>query len=272
VSEVLGRRIHEDARSRARLVKGSHIVVEALWEGDHAYILQQPDGRVVFALPFEGRTLIGTTDTPAAGPDDREASAEEIDYLCAAANRDLVRQIGPADVVWSYAGVRALYDDGAADAQAVTRDYHLELDDTPGPKLLSVFGGKLTTARALAAEALDRLGAHGIKFTRTTPLPGGDIFPPFLAWLDEIAAWMPADLLARLSAAYGTRLRTLIGDATTIEGLGRHFGAGLYEAEVRYLREREFARTADDILWRRTKLGLRFTAAEREALEAYVSS
>jgi glycerol-3-phosphate dehydrogenase len=271
VGEVLGGRIHEDAASRARLVKGSHIVVPALWEGDHAYILQQPDGRVVFALPFEDRTLIGTTDVPAAGPDDTAASPEEIAYLCTAANLYFATQVAPADVVWSYAGVRALYDDGAADPQAVTRDYRLELDDTPGPKLLSVFGGKLTTARALAAEALDRIGAHGIKFTRTTPLPGGDLFAAFLAWLDEVGKWMPPHLLGRLSRAYGTQMRDLIGDATSVAALGRHFGAGLYEAEVRYLREREFARTAEDILWRRTKLGLRVTEAERQALIAYLS-
>jgi glycerol-3-phosphate dehydrogenase len=269
VGEVLGRRIGEDSESRARLVKGSHIVVGALWAGEQAYILQQPDGRVVFALPFEGRTLIGTTDVAAAAPDDRSVSDDEAAYLCAAANRYFVPQIAPSDVVWSYAGVRALYDDGAAEAQAVTRDYHLELDDTPGPKLLSVFGGKLTTARALAAEALDRVGAHGIKFTRTTPLPGGDVSAPFLAWLDEVAKWMSSDLLLRLSRAYGTRLRELIGDAASMEALGRHFGGGLYEAEVRYLRDRELARTAEDILWRRTKLGLRVTREEVAALERF---
>ena len=270
VGEVLGQRIREDASNRARLVKGSHIVVPALWEGDHAYILQQPDGRVVFALPFEGLTLIGTTDVPAGAPEDDEVTAGEIAYLCAAANLYFVPQIAPADMVWSYAGVRALYDDGARDPKAVTRDYRLELDDDPGAKLLSVFGGKLTTARALAAEALDRIGAHGIKFTRTTPLPGGDLFGPFLAWLDEVGTWMPPDLLARLSRAYGTRLRAVVGDATSVARLGRHFGAGLYEAEVRYLREREFARTAEDILWRRTKLGLRLTASERAALERFL--
>lgn len=272
VAEVLGARLGETSRVRARLVKGSHILVPALYEAEHAYVLQQPDGRIVFALPFEGATLIGTTDVAACGPDDERPSSDETRYLREAANRYFVRQVTPADVIWSFAGVRALTDDGAADPHRVTRDYRLELDDAPGPKLLSVFGGKLTTARALASEALDRLGAEGLKFTRTTALPGGDLFPPFLAWLDELGTWMPADLLARLSRAYGTRLRDLLGEAGSERDLGRHFGAGLYEAEVTYLREKEFARTAEDILWRRTKLGLRLGEAEREALERYLAS
>ena len=271
VGEVLGTRLSEDSRSRVRLVRGSHIVVPRLHDGDQAYILQQPDGRIVFALPFEAATLIGTTDVPAASPDDSAATRDEIAYLCAAANRYFVRQTAPADIVWHYAGVRALYDDGAADAQAVTRDYRLELDDSPGPKLLSVFGGKITTARALASEALDLLAVPGLKFTRTTPLPGGNLLPPFIAWLEEVSAWLPQPLLGRLSRTYGTRLRDLIGDATRLDQLGRHFGAGLHEAEVRYLREREFARTADDILWRRTKLGLTMTAAEKRALQRHLA-
>ena len=269
VAEVLGTRLAGESSARARLVKGSHIVVPTLFEGDHAYILQQPDGRIVFALPFEGATMIGTTDVPAAGPGDDRPSAAEIDYLCAAANRYFLAETKPADVIWSFAGIRALYDDGAADPQAVTRDYRLELDDAPGAKLLSVFGGKVTTARALASEALDRLGATGLKFTRTSALPGGDLLPPFLGWIETLG-WMAPELLARLARAYGTRLRDLIGDAGSMADLGRHFGAGLYEREVRYLRDKEFARTADDILWRRTKLGLRLTGAEAKALDRYL--
>ncbi|HEY0012689.1 MAG TPA: glycerol-3-phosphate dehydrogenase [Allosphingosinicella sp.] len=265
VAEVLGRRIGEESEARARLVRGSHIVVPALWEGDHAYLLQQPDGRVVFALPFEGATMIGTTDVPASGPGDAEASAEEVGYLCAAANLYFERRTSPGDIVWSFAGVRALWDDGAADPEDVTRDYRLELEDG----LLSVFGGKLTTARALASEALDRLGISGLKFTRTSPLPGGDVMPPFLAWLDEVAAWMEPALLARLSRAYGTRMRDIVGGAARMQDLGRHLGAGLHEAELRYLRDTEFARTAGDVLWRRTKLGLQFTDAEQRELERW---
>jgi glycerol-3-phosphate dehydrogenase len=144
-----------------RLIKGSHIVVPRVYDGDHAYILQQPDGRVVFAFPYGQHNMIGTTDTPVERPDQAEINADEIDYLCAAANRAFVRQTAPTDVIWSFSGIRALFDDGAADAKDITRDYRLELDEAPGPKLLSVFGGKITTARALASEALDKLGVEG---------------------------------------------------------------------------------------------------------------
>jgi glycerol-3-phosphate dehydrogenase len=268
VGELLGNRIGEPSDPWARLVRGSHIVVPALWDGDHAYILQQRDGRIVFAIPFEGATMIGTTDIPVSAPGDAEASAEEIAYLCAAANLYFQRQLSPADVTWSFAGVRALWEDITPDAQNVSRDYRFEIGDG----ILSVFGGKLTNARALASDALDRLKVPGLKFTRTAPLPGGDVFPPFLAWLDEIESWMETALLSRLSRSYGTRLREIVGEAKSLADLGRHFGAGLYEAEVRYLRDREFARTADDILWRRSKLGLRFTTSQKNALERYMSA
>jgi glycerol-3-phosphate dehydrogenase len=270
VAEVL-QRLSESSRSAARLVKGSHIVVPRLSDADHAYILQQPDGRVVFALPYEGLTLVGTTDVPVAAPEDAVISADEIDYLCAAVNRYFERQTAPAQVVWSYSGVRALYDDGAPSAQAVTRDYRLELDDDPGAGLLSVFGGKITTARALAAEALDLLGIEGRKSTGTNALPGGDLTPAFNEWLIGLGAWMPQPLLRRLAEAYGTRLRDLLGGAVKLDDLGRNFGAGLYEAEIRYLRECEFARTAEDVLWRRTKLGLRLSPEQRDAVAAFLA-
>jgi glycerol-3-phosphate dehydrogenase len=271
VAEVLNARLAETSASRVRLVKGSHIVVPALWEGDQAYILQQADGRVVFALPFQGGfTLIGTTDIPVGRPDEATITADEIRYLCEAADRYFVRQVTPADVVWSYSGVRALHDDGRADAKAVTRDYHLEIDSDPGPKLLSVFGGKITTARALAQEALDRLGVEGRRSTSHSFLPGGDLYPDFLLWLETVGGWMPEPLLARLSRAYGTRLRDMLGEAQKLADLGRDFGAGLYEVELRWLRDREFARTAEDVLWRRTKLGLAISAAGREAVEAWM--
>ncbi|HEX8263146.1 MAG TPA: glycerol-3-phosphate dehydrogenase [Allosphingosinicella sp.] len=271
VDEVLSGRLAETSASRVRLVKGSHILGPALWQGDHGYILQQADGRVVFALPFKGDfTLIGTTDVPVGRPEDAAAGPDEIRYLCEAADRYFTRQIVPADVVWSYSGIRALYDDGAADAKSVTRDYHLELDPDPGPKLLSVFGGKLTTARALAEEALDRLGIEGRRSTSHSFLPGGDLSPGFLEWLDGLAKWMPQPLLARLSGAYGTRLREMIGGARSLADLGRPFGAGLHEVELRWLRDREFARTADDVLWRRTKLGLAMSQEEARAVEAWM--
>jgi glycerol-3-phosphate dehydrogenase len=272
VAEVLGQRLGGDGSAGVRLVKGSHIVVPRLYEGDHAYLLQQADGRVVFALPYGSHNLIGTTDAPVAAPEEAEVTAEEVDYLCAAANAYFVRQVTPADVIWSFAGIRALFDDGAAAAQDVTRDYRLELDPAPGGKLLSVFGGKITTARALAAEALDRLGVDGLKFTATTHLPGGDIDLAFNRWLATLAAWMPEAMLRRLSRAYGTQLRRVIEDAGALADLGRHFGADLYEAEVRHLVEREFAQTAEDILWRRTKLGLALTQEEQAALAAWLAA
>ncbi len=265
VAELLHDRLGIASRTAARLIKGSHIVVPRLWEGDHAYILQQPDGRFVFALPYGESSLIGTTDVPVARPEDAAISAEEIGYLCTAANAYFARPIAPGDVTWSYAGIRSLYDDGAASAKDVTRDYKLELDGTPGPKLLSVFGGKVTTARALATEALDTLGVGGLKFTATSPLPGGQITSGFNAWLEELAGWMPGPLLQRLACAYGTRLDRLLDGVETMAQLGRDFGAGLHEAEVRYLIAHEYARTAEDVLWRRTKLGLRMTEKERKA-------
>lgn len=207
---------------------------------------------------------------PVQQPDDAAVSGEEIAYLCEAVNRYFERQVTPSDLVWSYSGIRALHDDGAASAQAVTRDYHLELDEGGGAKLLSVFGGKITTARALAEEAIDRLGVKGRKSTFWSPLPGGDIGVGFNLWLDGLARWMEPALLTRLSRAYGTRLQNVLGDAGSEADLGRHFGAGLYEAEVRYLIAREFARTADDILWRRTKRGLHMSEAEKSALARWL--
>jgi glycerol-3-phosphate dehydrogenase len=266
VADVLAR-LGQTSHDRARLVKGSHIVVPKLWEGDHAYILQQPDGRIVFALPFEaGFTLIGTTDIPVRRPEDAIISDDEIRYLCEAADRYFLKQIQPADVVWSYSGIRALHDDGHADAKSVTRDYHLELEPHPGPKLLSVFGGKITTARALARKAVDMLGIEGRRSTGWRMLPGGDIYPAFLEWLGRLSEWMPAPTVLRMSRAYGTRLKELIGDAGCMEDLGRYYGAGLTEREVQWLVEREYARTAEDVLWRRTKLGLHMTEAEKVAL------
>ena len=271
VAEVLNTRLAETSESRVRLVKGSHIIVPALWQGDQAYVLQQADGRIVFALPFQGAfTLVGTTDIPVERPEDAAITADEIRYLCEAADRYFTRQVVPADLVWSYSGVRALYDDGRADAKAITRDYRLELDPDPGPRLLSVFGGKITTARALAQEALDRLGVEGRRSTSHTFLPGGDLYPDFLAWLETLAGWMPEPLLARLSRAYGTRLRDMIGEARRLADLGRDFGAGLYEAELRWLRDREFARTAEDVLWRRTKLGLVMSPEEARGVEQWL--
>lgn len=266
VKEVLDARLRSGSKAGLRLIRGSHIVVPALHGGDHAYILMQPDGRVVFALPYQGRyTLIGTTDAPVGDPEEARISDAEIRYLCDAANRYFERLIGPEDVVWRYAGIRSLYDDGTANAQAVTRDYHLELDENGAP-LLSLFGGKITTARALAEDALKKLG-HGGAWTKHSPLPGGDF-----AQLEDVASrwpWLPAELGMRLAHAYGTRMAAIVGGAKSVEELGRDFGAGLYEAEVGYLIRAEFARTAEDILWRRTKLGLFMSDEEQAELSAF---
>jgi len=272
VTDVLAR-LGEPTRSGVRLVKGSHIVVPRLWEGDQAYILQQADRRVVFALPFqEDLTLIGTTDIEVARPEDAAIAGDEVRYLCEAADRYFTRQVVPADVLWSYSGVRALHDDGHRSARTVTRDYALELSDSPGAKLLSVFGGKITTARALAQHALDRLGVDGRRSTGWMMLPGGDLYPAFVDWLRGLTAWMPLLMVERMSKAYGTRLKELLGEASGLDALGRHFGGGLYEAEVRWLVDREFAQTAEDVLWRRTKLGLRFTPPQVAALERFLAS
>ena len=270
VADLLGR-LGERNESKVRLVRGSHIAVPRLWDGHQAYILQQADRRVVFALPFDDDlTLIGTTDVDVDTPGSATVSTEEVRYLCEAADRYFARQVTPADVVWSYAGVRALHRDRHDSARTVSRDYHLKRSAAGGPPLLSVFGGKLTTARALAQQAVDMLGIEGRRSTSWLHLPGGDLYPAYLDWLRGLTAWMPLPIVERMSKAYGTRLKELLGDADDLAGLGRHFGAGLYEKEVRWLVEREFARTAEDILWRRTKLGLRFSPAQVDALQTWL--
>jgi glycerol-3-phosphate dehydrogenase len=269
VADVLNGRLGGGSRSTVRLVRGSHILVPRLWDGGHAFILQQRDGRIVFALPYEGSTLIGTTDVPVAGPGEAEVSADEADYLSAAANLYFTRRTGPADIIWSYAGVRALHDDGSTAPKDVTREHHLELAAGGGGRLLSVFGGKITTARALAEQALAKLGVSGPSGTDIRPLPGGEPDPELPRRLADLG-WLPPAVLARMVAAYGSRVGAVIGGAASLDGLGRHFGQGLYEAEVRYLVETEFARGADDILWRRTKLGLAMTAGEQAALGEFL--
>ncbi len=272
VAEVLGERLGGPGEVGVRLVKGSHIAVPRLYDGDHAYILQAQDGRVVFALPYGELNIVGTTDTPVSRPDAAKVDPAEIDYLCAAANTYFHRQTSAADVRWSYSGIRALYDDGSASAQDVTRDYRLELEEEGGAKLLSVFGGKITTARALANEALDRLGVAGSDWTRTEHFPGGQWNAVFEQWRADAAAWMPPAMLSRLVSAYGSRAPEATGEARSVGELGRHFGADLYEVEVGYLQAREYARTADDILWRRTKLGLRLSRAEQDRLAEFLAA
>lgn len=270
------------AAAHMRLVRGSHIVVPALFDHGLAYFFQLPDGRIFFAIPYEHDfTLIGTTDVDHAGPlRDVQPDPAEIAYLCKGANGYFRRQIGPRDVVWRFAGVRPLIDDGSGRPEAATRGYRLDLsDEAEGAPLLSIFGGKLTTYRHLAASAMERLAERfpllaGPEWTATAPLPGGD-FP--IDGAADLTARLQADypFLApreakRMIAAYGTTAWTILADARTLEDCGRHFGHGLTEREVAHLVTREWARTADDILWRRTKLGLYFSEAECATLEDYL--
>lgn len=257
------------------LVKGSHIVVRKLYDGAQAYTLQGSDGRIVFMIPYEhDYTLIGTTDVPFADdPADVSISADETRYLCRTVSDYLRREVQPSDVVWSYAGIRPLYDDGASDPSAITRDYTLVLsgDGTDAP-LLTVYGGKITTSRHLAEEALDKLGRalgqHGPAWTRDAPLPGGDMpAADFETWLRGLQArwpFMPPALLRRLGRAYGTRVDRVLGDAQCYEDLGRDFGMGLTETELDYLINTEWAFDASDVLFRRSKLGLHLTAEAQQ--------
>jgi glycerol-3-phosphate dehydrogenase len=267
--------------SQVRLVKGSHIVVPRMYPGEHAFLLQNPDGRVVFTIPYETQyTLIGTTDLPFDGdPATVSISPEEVTYLCDAVNDYFVRPIGAADVKWSYAGVRPLSDDDSANVSKVTRDYKLEVSSgSAAPVLLSVFGGKLTTYRKLAEMALQKLRPHiggsSQSWTDQAPLPGGDLprgeFGKFLEGVRKRWPFLPEPLSLRLTHAYGTRISDIIGAARGLEDLGEQFGAGLTAAEVQYLQTHEWARQAEDVLWRRTKLGLHLTAHERERLVRYL--
>jgi len=282
VGEVLNGVVHTNAKAAVRMVQGSHIVVPKLYEHDRCYIFQNADGRIIFAIPYEQDfTLIGTTDRDYHGdPADVAATPEEIAYLCAAASEYFRRPVEADSVVWTYSGVRPLYDDGASKAQAATRDYVLTLDaPEEAAPLLSVFGGKITTYRRLAEAAIEKLSPHApwaarAQWTVAGALPGGD-FPigGFETLVGEIATahpWLERKTATRLARAYGTRAREILGDAKGQADLGRHFGAGLYEAEVRYLMRAEWARIAQDVLWRRGKLGLRFSQQERDALEAFM--
>ena len=266
------------ARERPpRLVKGSHIIVPRLFDGEHAYILQNDDRRIIFAIPYEEDfTLVGTTDKPFAGdPATARIDPDEVDYLCAAINRYFEQQIGPADVVSSYSGVRPLYDDGSANASEVTRDYVLRLGFAEGPQLLSVFGGKITTYRRLAEQALDLLAPFlppaGAPWTATAPLPGGDLPGSIDDFIAEVGRRHPAIDAAtadRLARAYGTRIDRVFGATADRESLG----SGLTSDEVDYLVAEEWARTSEDILCRRTKLGLHGAPALAPRVEAYLAS
>lgn len=283
VKEVLNERLHQPSRDNVKLVKGSHIVVPRLYAGEHAFILQNDDRRVVFMIPYEERfTLIGTTDVAVSATQTAALpSDEEVAYLCRAVNRYLEKPVAPQDVVWCYAGVRPLYDDGTANPSAITRDYTLRLDaDHGSAPVLSVFGGKITTYRKLAEHALDKLAPWfpGMRAASTarTKLPGGDLPAPLEKFtggeLAQHFPWLPASARRALAHRHGMRVYTIISDAQTLDDLGTDFGADLFAREVDYFIGEEWARTADDILYRRTKTGLHMSAQQREAVTRYVAS
>jgi glycerol-3-phosphate dehydrogenase len=269
---------------RVRLVKGTHIVVSRLFDSDDAYMLQNRDGRIVFALPYEGAyTLIGTTERDFVGdPAEVVPTTEEIHYLCDAVSQYFARPIAPSDVVWSYSGVRPLHDDHARDTAAVTRDYALELDAPAlGAPLLSIFGGKITTYRRLAEIALERLAPflptvdrHRSGWTASVVLPGGGSCagPALVQMLANEYPFLELSHIHRLAAAYGERTKRILKDDRSAAGLGMVFGATLTEAEVRYLMSEEFAKVPEDVLWRRTKLGLAFSSAETVALGRFMAA
>lgn len=281
VSEILQQVTHTSASSQVRLIKGSHFVIPKLYEGNFAYVLQNADKRVVFAIPYRQEfTLIGTTDIAFTGdPQHVEISEEEIHYLCNTINYYFSRSISASDIRWSYAGVRSLYDNHAEKAQKITREYHLDVDDVNGAApILSIFGGKITTYRSLAEQVLKKLKPYfitmGGPWTATAILPGGDIngkkFTDFVADVIQQYAWLPAKLIQRYAGSYGTQLHQLLKGLQSVNDLGQHFGGGLYEKEVLYLIENEWAQTAEDILWRRSKLGLFLTDGEVEKLQQYI--
>jgi glycerol-3-phosphate dehydrogenase len=265
-----------------RHVKGSHIVVPRVHEENHAYILQNKDNRIVFVIPFEQRySLIGTTDVPVTEFEHPAISPEETDYLLALANTYLARPLSRADVVWTFSGIRPLYDDGQSDPSAITRDYVLTLDGGVGggPPLLSVYGGKITTYRKLAEHVLDELARFlppmKPPWTHAAVLPGGDLPPGGLAaWSDELQRRYPgvsAEFVRGIARRHGSLAPRVLGDAKSDADLGAHFGNCLTAREVEWLVREEWARTADDVLWRRTKCGLGLAAGARAAVAAAVA-
>jgi len=285
VAELLAGPLQVTSRHRIRLVKGSHIVVPRLFAHEYAYLFQNPDQRIIFAIPYEhAYTLIGTTDVDFAGPAASVTiDAQEVDYLCAMANRYFQKQITPRDVVHTYSGVRPLLDDQASSAAEVTRDYWLELNEDGAP-VLSVFGGKITTFRKLAEEALDKLlpvldrsaASTRKKWTANAPLPGGDLdggdVEAFATSLAAELGFLPVPLVRRLAHAYGSRVRKILAGATTPGDLGIEVAPGLFECELVYLRDHEWARTTEDLLWRRSKLGLHYDEARTKAVADWMEN
>jgi len=283
VRQVLDDALKVKLPASVRLVKGSHIVVPRIHEERHAFILQNPDRRVIFMIPYERQyTLIGTTDIPVTRDDFRaRISRKEIEYLCGAASRYSEKPITPGMVVWSYSGVRPLYDDGRENPSAVTREYHLMLDSGSWPgdaPLVSVFGGKITTYRRLAEQVMQKLAGRfpGKRaWTHTEALPGGDLngrsFRGLMLDFRRRFPRLPKVWLTRVLRRHGALTEEIIGEARVERGLGRNFGGGLYERELEYLVRNEWVREAEDALWRRTKCGLHMSAAEKTAVRDYLA-
>ncbi|TIP89476.1 MAG: glycerol-3-phosphate dehydrogenase [Mesorhizobium sp.] len=281
VDHVLSATVGLNDVHNVRLVQGSHIVIGKKFDDPRAFFFQNKDGRIIFAIPYEEEfTLIGTTDQDFSGdPRDVKISDAEIDYLCAAASEYFAQPVKRSDIVWTYSAVRPLYDDGASKAQEATRDYVLKTDGGDGTApIINTFGGKITTYRRLSESMLEKiegfLGKRGKPWTANAPLPGGDFpasgFDAEVAKLKTAYPFLDARLARRLTRLYGTRARMLLGLARSNADLGRNFGADLYEAEVRYLVQNEWAMTAEDVLWRRTKRGLHLSREQAAALDEFM--
>jgi len=283
VADMLHNTLKLPTTKNVRLVKGSHIVVPRLYEGEHAYILQNADKRIVFAIPYEDDfTMIGTTDIPFTdNPDKVEIDADETRYLCDSVSRYFRTRVAPEDVVWAWSGVRPLYDDAAKNASAVTRDYVLDVDAAQGAPILSIFGGKITTFRKLAEHAIEKLAPHlpvldAASWTASAALPGGGMdaggFDATLARLRRVAPFLSEKTAHRLMRSYGTRAFAIVEGAKATSDLGEDFGAGLTAREVDYLMDQEWASHAQDVLWRRSKLGLHVPADSTARIEAYMAA
>lgn len=272
VNDVIGRVAGSNSSRSVKLVKGSHIIVPKFWDGEQAYLVQHTDKRVIFINPYEGdKALIGTTDIAYEGdPNDVAIDQSEITYLIDAVNRYFNVPLNAEDVIETFSGVRPLFDDGNGNPSAVTRDYVLDLDQTQGAPLLNIFGGKITTYRKLAEHAVRDLRTvfpnMGSAWTASKPLPGGGFknadFEAFLKRTKSQHSWLPDELAYHYARLYGTRLKQIVGDATALSDLGAQFGPLLYEAELTYLVQHEWARCAEDVLKRRTKHGLTIGAAD----------
>jgi len=281
VNEVCGFLSPIQSKQNFRLVRGSHIVVRKLFEHPYAYIFQNKDKRFLFCIPYErGFTLIGTTEIEMEGPNSRkEIKNTEVDYLCQAVNQYLREPVSSNDVVWSYSGVRALYDDNVRDATTMTRDYTLKFDVARAP-IVSVYGGKITTYRQLAEDVLALLeqieGFDKPKWTQNAILPGGDIngysIETFTSTLRQQYGWLPTELASRYARHYGSLVHEILKGCSTVSDLGIEFSPGLYQAEVDYLVTREYAMCAEDIIWRRTRQGIRMNTRQIDELKAYLDS